>query len=1193
MRRVFTILLVSIGSVSVALVMKWAGSSPAPKAPAAPSAMIFAPRVLPTPPPTPQGDLPDDAVSREFTVFRADSGDDSPVDAVSREFTVFRADSGDDSPVDAVSREFTVFRADSANDLPVDGVSREFTVFRADSANDLPVDAVSREFTVFHTTDVDAIPSDAVSREFTVAVADVINPVAVITQGPRPDGHVAPGPVTFGWTGTDNLTPPNQLLFQFQLDGGGWSAWAPTTQTTTSALGVGAHSFAVRAKDLAGNVQTPPTGRKFVVETTPPKILEVGVRDVRWNSAILYWRCDEPTRGSVRYGLQATNDFRFQEQGSPTLATYQEVLIKGLSSKTPYRFILDLTDEAGNAASTEPKAFTTAPLYDLSVRTEDITFSTPFPAHEASVTMTANVRNTGDMPLVANVDFYDKRDGSAAVLLGTTTVTLQPYTAHTSLTSPSFVVREPVHKPFVAIRTNRDDLPANNRADAELLVDAQPHRLTFSPPSVQTWPGDQQELTTVVRNTGSQAQTISDIRLNGVPFATRVSPLPGVIEPGESKQITFQVNTPANQTPGDISGQMVVVGAETYSQSQAITIHPQPVAQLQVRLTNARTGDGISNGIVVVGNDPRPYATGAGGYVVDAGGNPRTVAVPLGNAVVHGFAQNYMPKSGSVEIVSGSNALTISLEEGNALQITQITTTPLTLEQITSRGVNLEDPQNFWVYDFVIYMEIGAIPIYNVIAPLPTSTGGYSSTFEGGGVIDGREMKFDGTFTEKTTTWIITPGSIRILKQFWDASVTIQNRTSAFEIRDVDATLSLPNGIGLPDLFGVPQPTTKQLGTLLPGENKQAIWTIRGDIPGEYRLPGRSTGNLMLGQVPVPLESNLESAPLTVAAPSLDITLTGPDSVTAGQPFEIGVHVKNTSSIDLEFVQVNILNERLVNCHLVSDRTVNLGQLLRNETKTAVYTLIAHVTGVVMNFYALVTPPPVEPPVVVVPGRMRVLSVDDDDPRNPVIRYECAESESVVARIAGRVINLGPQTEGEHEFVIPDLDTVAPGVYQLEVDGLFQGVHLIDVATFDSSLYAGPFHTGSMPFQVGASNHTLGHRTRLIVRRWEWNIPGDEFTRFVVGAETNISTTLSNGVKGDGPTLSLNPPIGSIGSAAPFSTIPISIRGGTMTWSAQARTARVFTAPGTQFRIDVSGRSGANNWNFGGSQQTSFTVPCP
>ncbi len=103
---------------------------------------------------------------------------------------------------------------------------------------------------------------------------------SVTVDNTAPDAQISAGPgafvntpsVTVTFTGTDNLTPVAQLVFAWRLDGGTWSAFLPATTATLTALADGAHTFEVKARDLAGNEDATPATRAFTVDTVPPTV---------------------------------------------------------------------------------------------------------------------------------------------------------------------------------------------------------------------------------------------------------------------------------------------------------------------------------------------------------------------------------------------------------------------------------------------------------------------------------------------------------------------------------------------------------------------------------------------------------------------------------------------------------------------------------------------------------------------------------------------------------------------------------------------------------------------------------------------------------------------------------------------------------------------------------------------------------
>jgi CSLREA domain-containing protein len=83
---------------------------------------------------------------------------------------------------------------------------------------------------------------------------------------------------SFTFSGTDNLTPPGSLTFECQLDGGGFVACA--SPKAYSGLGLGSHTFDVRAIDGAGNMDATPASFTWNVVSGPSVSVLNGVCSV-------------------------------------------------------------------------------------------------------------------------------------------------------------------------------------------------------------------------------------------------------------------------------------------------------------------------------------------------------------------------------------------------------------------------------------------------------------------------------------------------------------------------------------------------------------------------------------------------------------------------------------------------------------------------------------------------------------------------------------------------------------------------------------------------------------------------------------------------------------------------------------------------------------------------------------------------
>jgi peptidoglycan/xylan/chitin deacetylase (PgdA/CDA1 family) len=112
------------------------------------------------------------------------------------------------------------------------------------------------------------IPVLTISQYYNLSTgSDTEPPTIAISDGPG--AWITTSSQAVSWSGTDNLTPVDQLVYQYQLDGGEWSSWSGATTATLSGLAEGQHVFSVRAKDLSGNVSEP-ASCTFSVDTVLP-----------------------------------------------------------------------------------------------------------------------------------------------------------------------------------------------------------------------------------------------------------------------------------------------------------------------------------------------------------------------------------------------------------------------------------------------------------------------------------------------------------------------------------------------------------------------------------------------------------------------------------------------------------------------------------------------------------------------------------------------------------------------------------------------------------------------------------------------------------------------------------------------------------------------------------------------------------
>lgn len=105
------------------------------------------------------------------------------------------------------------------------------------------------------------------SKTFTVHLSsDTESPETWVSDGPT--GTIHFDDVRFVFSGSDNATATENLLFSWKLDAQDWSGYSTVTEIFWDDLAEGSHTFEVRARDEAGNVDPTPARNDFTIDLT-------------------------------------------------------------------------------------------------------------------------------------------------------------------------------------------------------------------------------------------------------------------------------------------------------------------------------------------------------------------------------------------------------------------------------------------------------------------------------------------------------------------------------------------------------------------------------------------------------------------------------------------------------------------------------------------------------------------------------------------------------------------------------------------------------------------------------------------------------------------------------------------------------------------------------------------------------------
>lgn len=176
---------------------------------------------------------------------------------------------------------------------------------------------------------------------------------------------------TIKWT-TDKDTQsqvewwPQSIYVVGTLNSWSDTEWVTThTQKLTSLATSTVYYVRITAKDSSGNITIYP---EQIIKTsdapdkTSPVISNIAVTNQSGSSAIISWKTNELAKAKIYYGT--TNPLRTsatttQTIASSILSTSTSMILSGLDSLSTYYYLIQVTDEAGNKATSEQGTFYT------------------------------------------------------------------------------------------------------------------------------------------------------------------------------------------------------------------------------------------------------------------------------------------------------------------------------------------------------------------------------------------------------------------------------------------------------------------------------------------------------------------------------------------------------------------------------------------------------------------------------------------------------------------------------------------------------------------------------------------------------------------------------------------------------------------------------------------------------------------
>ncbi|MFI4912288.1 MAG: CARDB domain-containing protein [Sedimentisphaeraceae bacterium JB056] len=618
---------------------------------------------------------------------------------------------------------------------------------------------------------------------------------------------------------------------------------------------------------------------------------------------------------------------------------------------------------------------------DVGLASSDITYMPLAPSLETGFVVSANIHNYSEQSAVADVYFYDGQESQDDLIAVSSAVTIEAE-SEKLVSAPNYTTDiEGGHKLIVVLEniSPTDRISTNNKASRYIVVGPVSYELSVSMDSFQCWPGAELDIPVTIRNTGANPLTINQLSVQSdiADWFSLDSNVQGtVLGVGDSITAILGLSV-TNQQIEDVYEYLCTVTVQTnngiFTDQAMVELLPEPESTIEVRLFEQDTEKVLRGAMVMIDGNSDTYYTDYYGMV--------NIPAAAGSTKLYFYAENHHPKAVEIDAAPGENSLTEYLEEGVPLEVQSVVVRRLTAQEIVDRGVDLADPENYWIYDFEIDLGLNSsgasnsgssgssLVVPSVPMPLdidePVTFRRYIPANEiadianvdtsSGYTVIGHIRRYQNNIDPeaRVETYMIIPGDVRFAKEFFDVTTVIINNAQAPDPEDITienttATINLPAGISLPELFGSAQSATQLLsddGILLAGEKAQATWTIRGDYPGKYVVSVDASGNIQ--PFDIDLAAYGESDEFEVAYPSYYMVIDYPDEVYKDQEFDLDIYIENTNTSSLNFATVTLDTELMRNARLTigenSSKTIT--EILPQETGKFTFTMISEVNG--------------------------------------------------------------------------------------------------------------------------------------------------------------------------------------------------------------------------------------------------------
>jgi hypothetical protein len=164
----------------------------------------------------------------------------------------------------------------------------------------------------------------------------------------------------------------------------------------------------------------------------------------------------------------------------------------------------------------------------------------------------------------------------------------------------------------------------------------------------------------------------------------------------------------------------------------------------------------------------------------------------------------------------------------------------------------------------------------------------------GGGGLGGTiEVFAEIVDDEPNLFFLIIPGEVRYLKQFWEVTMAVANVSPrSVTFTNGSAQLQLPTGLSLAPT-STPQTTTRTVADIPAGSSRKTTWVVRGDVAGSYHIAATYRGTLDPLGLPIVLAARTSQPVVVAGAGELKLVVDTPDPAYAWHPYAVRLGLRN------------------------------------------------------------------------------------------------------------------------------------------------------------------------------------------------------------------------------------------------------------------------------------------------------------